>query len=232
MRTRIVSSNYPYSIFIIGGSGFVGTWLNRTFPNTFNHFCALNKHEYNSNFNNWRHEKWTHIIHLAPIAPTKAIECAKRNNARLLFASSGAVYHPEYQDRIYRQNKLNWERECLESGVDVVIARLFTFMDSSRAWKAIFSDIRAGRTPEVWNNCTRSFMHGSEMARWLWAILLHGESRQAYDVGSDRAITMPQLADRIELFTGCKFKRYNDADVPMPVYLPEDTAKTRALLNA
>jgi len=215
------------SILITGSTGFVGKWMMKCKPKNI-HAMNLGNVEYNLGL--WINYEWDAVVHLAPIAPTLMIELTKRDNARLLYASSGAVYHPEYQDKEYRENKMRWEQECLDSGIDVVIARLFTFMDSSKAWNAIFGAVRDGKVPRIAMDCTRSFMHGADMARWLWAILLKGESGQAYDVGSDRAISMFQLGLRIQRFTGCEFKPdYRTS--PMPVYLPEDTAKTKALLK-
>jgi len=210
-----------------GGTGFVGSWMVKRRPPI--NVGILNRDSY-ENFNILESiENIQYIIHLAPTSPTRALACAKRLGIRLLYASSGAVYHPEYQHKEYRQAKIDGERQCLDSGVDVVIARLFTFMRSSVAWKTIFSDIRNGKEPTVYRGCTRSFMLPSEMARWMWAVLLNGESGQAYDVGSDRAITMVDFAMRIFRFTGCP-SWVNHERVPMPVYLPENTAKTRELL--
>ena len=71
-------------------------------------------------------------------------------------------------------------------------------------------------------------MHEPELGKWLWAILLRGKSCEAYDVGSDEPITMLELA-----------KRYSDniiiepdKPVPVPYYMPLDTAKTKRLLDA
>ena len=215
------------NILVTGGTGFVGSWVFKKQPKHIEHGIYLCKKNYEQGV--CFLGKYDYIIHLAPTAPTEMLKFAGKHNARLLYASSGAVYHPEYQDKEYRENKMRWERECLDSGVDVVIARLFTFMDSSRAWNAIFNAVREGRKPQIAMDCIRSFMHGAEMARWMWAILLKGESGQAYDVGSDRAISLLQLGLRIQSLTGCEFEP-DYRPYPMPVYFPENTAKTKALL--
>ena len=220
-----VNDNYKLC-HITGGTGFVGKWMRKLQPYN---MIAYYYNRVQENRTGWYKKNANYIVHLAPVAPTFAIECARRNNARLLYASSGAVYHPEYQDKEYRSNKIKWEQECLDSGVDVVIARLFTFMDSSRAYNAIFSAVRGGKRPQIATDCVRSFMHGREMARWLWAILLQGENGHAYDVGSDRAYTMIELAKRIQAFTGCGYHEYL-GPVAMPTYLPPNIAKTKALL--
>jgi len=215
-----------------GGTGFVGGWMVRKRPPDVN-VGVLSSTSYQ-----WPLlediENMQYVIHLAPVPPTRAIDCALRNNARLLYCSSGIVYHPE-NDTEYCKAKMAGERECLESGADVVIARLFTFMDSSWVWRTLFKNAREGKLLPVYidiekpTSTYRSFMHGSEMARWMWAILLNGQGGEAYDVGSDRAISISDFARRIQNFTGCRFI-YLVKDIPVPFYLPPNTAKTRALL--
>ena len=217
-------------VLITGGTGFVGFWMYKTAPANFQCW-RVDRFIYGLDIL-WTQRKFDYIIHLAPITPSIVLRYAKRNNVRLLYASSGIVYHPENNTE-YRQNKIKWEQECLDSGVDVVIARLFTFcgerLDEGKAIVQFERAARDGNPLRIWGDgsCVRSYMHGREMALWLWAILLHGESGQAYDVGSDEPVTMLELA-----------KRYSDNIViensrpdPMPVYLPVDTAKTKALLN-
>ena len=217
------------NVLVTGGTGFVGSWMKKTKPDDCN-FWGMSKDDYNK----VAFESSTgvnSVVHLAPIAPTNAIQCARLNNARLLYCSSGIVYHPE-NDTEYRQNKIRWEQECLESGVDVVIARPFTFMGSSKVWNALFKAAREGKPLEVyWIPTTRSFMHGAEMGRWMWAILLRGRSGQAYDVGSSKPVPIWTLAERIKAL--CKTDseiRYLHKVVPMPVYLPENTDRTKNLL--
>ena len=222
-------------ILITGGTGFVGRWMKETMP--YGVGCRfLDRKGYDFFWDVWETETWDCIIHLAPVAPDRVIELAKRDNARLLYCSSGIVYHPE-NDTEYRQNKIKWEQECIASGADVVIARLFAFYG---AWlddnKAITQFIRAAKKGEplrIWGdgNTVRSYMSGRTMARWLWAILLRGQTGEAYDVGDDKPVTMLELARMV-------VKYYRPAPIlieggvdAMPVYLPRDTAKTKALLK-
>ena len=213
------------NILITGGTGFVGSWMKKTQPEGFAVCYASRK-----GYNNWLDWDWNYIVHLAPVSPARCIENIQRNKGRLLYCSSGIVYHME-NDTMYRRNKIRWEQECLDSGADVVIARPFTFMRSSKAYNALFDAAREGKPLEVWGDCTRSFMHGAEMGRWMWAILLRGESGQAYDVGSDKPTTILRLARRIQAFTTwCDIKQVACRPVPMPVYLPENTDRTKSLL--
>lgn len=43
----------------------------------------------------------------------------------------------------------------------------------------------------------RSYLHGADLAAWLLTILMRGESGQAYNVGSDQAISIIDLARRV-----------------------------------
>jgi len=223
-------------VLITGGTGFVGKWIERTASANML-LTSLNRadyKEYDSTYLSW---DWNYVIHLAPIAPTFALECAKRQKIRLLYASSGIVYHPE-NDSEYRRNKLAWEQECLESGADVVIARLFTFsgegLDDNKALVAFEKAARANQQINIWGDgkTIRSYMHGATMGLWLWAILLHGERGEAYDVGSDIPITMLKLAQNLKKVYQYQSPIYiHGGKDPMPVYLPPNTAKTRRLLT-
>ena len=227
-------------ILITGGTGFVGWWLGQTSSMAFpSEYLFLDKKGYEDNYEGWKKCKWNFIIHAAPIAPTEILKIAKRDNARVLYVSSGIVYHPE-NDTEYRQNKMLWEAECLDSGVDVVIARLFTFygekLDEHKAYTQFKKAAESGEPIHIWGDgkAVRSYMHGSDMARWLWAILLHGQSGEAYDVGDDTPVTMLDLAIQARRFYGNSDTEIiveNRIPDPMPIYLPLDTAKTKKLLE-
>lgn len=224
------------TVLITGGTGFFGSWMARTAPPGFD-LERMNREDYWHTVPHWFSDRYVkhydYIVHLANVDPSLVLKCARHHRARLLYVSSGAIYHPEH-DTTYRRNKIFWERECLESGAQVVIARPFAFMDSSESWVTFFANARAGLPLEIWGDGSteRSYMHGRDLGEWLWAILLYGEPGQAYDVGSDRAITIERLARRIQAFTGSEI-RYVDKPIPMPTYLPdaERTARTKELLK-
>jgi len=217
-------------VLITGGTGFVGYWMRQTQPDN-----VIATYLTKANYLDRLWVKWLGcdaVIHLAPVSPDLVLVYAKLNNARLLYASSGIVYHPEHNTE-YRQNKFKWEKECLDSGADVVIARLFTFygdhLDDNKAIVQFERAAQAGEPLRIWGDgsCVRSYMHGSELGRWMWAILLHGERGQAYDVGSDEPVTMLELARRYS----DNIIMEPDHPVPMPYYMPVDTAKTKRLLD-
>jgi Nucleoside-diphosphate-sugar epimerases len=213
-------------VLITGGTGFVGHWMRQTQPAGLD--CTyLSSLDYRLWY--WHTLAWDYVVHLAPVAPARAIEAAK--GGRLLYASSGIVYHPE-NDNEYRRNKMQWEQECLDSGADVVIARLFTFcgerLSPDHAIVAFEQAAKEGKPLHIWGDgsCVRSYMHGAEMARWLWAILLRGKLGEVYDVGSDKPVTMLELARSFS--NNIIIEGGRDA---MPCYLPTDTEKTRKLLD-
>jgi nucleoside-diphosphate-sugar epimerase len=208
------------TILITGGTGFVGSWMQRKQP-----YGARARYWNGIEYNSPPYilpDNITHIVHLAPVAPTQMIGLAKNHGARLLYCSSGAVYHGETE---YARNKRRWEQQCLDSGLDVVIARLFTFfgdgLDDGKAIRHMFQSARAGVPLVAYKNVTRSYMHGRELGRVMWEILFNGESGHCYDVGSSRPVTMTRLAHRISRFTGALVK-VADAQVPSPVYLPNE----------
>lgn len=222
------------NVLITGGTGFVGSWMQKTQPHSV--ACRyLDSKGYKYFWDDFQDDEYKYIVHLAPIEPSRAIECAKRNNARLLYCSSGAVY---YGNNEYAENKRKWEKECIDSGVDVVIARLFTFqgagLDENKAIYQFEKAAHTGKPLRIWGDgsAVRSYMHGSELGKWMWAILLRGVSGEAYDVGSDVPITMLELANTIASNVTPKAEIIIENGIdPMPYYMPKDTAKTRRLLT-
>lgn len=149
---------------------------------------------------------------------------ARLGAQRLLFTSSGAVYSrrdteiyavaedcvgapdPLAPGSAYALSKIAGEHICALSaarwGLDFVVARCFAFsgrdlpLNSNFAIGNFVRDALAGG-PIVVNGdgtAVRSYLDQRDLARWLVAILTHGGPRRAYNVGSDQAITMGELA--------------------------------------
>jgi nucleoside-diphosphate-sugar epimerase len=122
------------------------------------------------------------------------------------------------------------------SGLDAVIARLFTFfgdkLDDGKAFTQFFQSARAGEPLKVYGDGStiRSYMHGRDLGRVMWEILFNGDSMQAYDVGSDRPTTIKRLAERVSVFTGAKIE-YVQGDNPVPVYLPNEERRWKYSLR-
>lgn len=220
-------------ILITGGTGFVGYWMKQTQP-VYPDCTYLNHAEFD--VSSWEDVHWDHIVHLAPVAPYSVLGCAMKCRARVLFASSGAVYERNTE---YACNKRRWEHSLFYGGIDIVIARLFTFygkhLDEDKALTKFIKAAKAGEPIRIHGdgNTVRSYMSGEEMGKWMWAILFKGKSGEAYDVGSDKPITMLELARMVNKSFGNKSEIIiEDKPDECPYYLPKDLEKTRRLLRA
>ena len=164
-------------------------------------------------------------IHSVIIDGTKRIlEFSNRAGAkRLLYVSSGAVYGvqpPELSHipetfpcnpvTVYGKGKLEAERMCLESEVETVIARCFAFVGP---WLPLDAHFAIGN---FIGNCLRnepivvkgdgipmrSYLYGEELAKWLLTLLVKGQAGEAYNVGSDDAISIADLAAIVREIAG------------------------------
>ena len=143
---------------------------------------------------------------------------------RFLLTSSGGAYGPQpiemkaipetyngmpdplNPSNAYGVAKRQAEHLCAQYGhqfgIQTVIARCFAFVgeDLPRdAHFAIGNFIRdAIERPEIIvngnGNPIRSYMHQSDLAHWLLALLQYGAAGNAYNVGSDEAISIADLA--------------------------------------
>jgi UDP-glucuronate decarboxylase len=150
-----------------------------------------------------------------------AVKCRA---TRFLFISSGAVYgkqpstlaatsedylgmsDPLVADNVYSVAKRSAEHLCAlyaeEFGLEVVIARCFAFIGEDLPMNvhfAIGNFIRDALWAEqitVNGDGTpiRSYLDQRDLARWLLSLLKRGRSGEAYNVGSDRAISIADLA--------------------------------------
>jgi nucleoside-diphosphate-sugar epimerase len=146
---------------------------------------------------------------------------------QFLFASSGAVYGRQPRDlektpedfmggpdildprSAYAEGKRMAEWMCATvasaGAFEVKIARGFAFLgpylplDTHFAAGNFIADVLAGRPIVVQGDGTpvRSYLYAGDLAIWLWTILLRGESGRAYNVGSEQAINIADLARMI-----------------------------------
>ncbi len=148
----------------------------------------------------------------------RMLELTKNSGAqRLLNISSGAVYgsltsqptgakEDDYAEAIplnpYAEAKRAAEQLCAESTVDFVTARAFAFLGPHLPLDAHFAagnflrDAVRGGPILVRGDGTalRSYLHPADLVVWLLRILLRGPRGRAYNVGSDEAVTIGQLA--------------------------------------
>lgn len=137
---------------------------------------------------------------------------------RMLLVSSGAVYgpqpdhpripedapptvEPDASRRAYVEGKRAAERDAIASGLPVVIARPFAFLGPRLPLEAGFAAGRflaaamQRRSLRVMHGAAvRSYLYSSDLAVWLWTILLKGAPGRVYNVGSEQPVTLTALA--------------------------------------
>jgi nucleoside-diphosphate-sugar epimerase len=188
-------------ILITGGTGFVGDWLSSV-PDYVKP-VILNHAQYDAGA--WIFEDWDYIIHLANVYPADVIDCARRCKAQVLYASSGAAL--DEQPKAYALGKLRGEAALLDSGVNVKIARMFAFVGACMpnkfaAINYIMDALSGGPIKIRGLNVTRTYLYAADMAAWMWNILLNGKPGNTYNVGSDKPVTMRELAQIIQRLMG------------------------------
>ena len=171
------------------------------------------------------------------------IDYARTVNCKsMLFVSSGAVYGSQLGPvdettsckpvTAYGKSKLEAEKLLLDSGLSVKIARCFTFVGpylSRTIHYAIGNFIQNcmdGKPIVINGDGTplRSYMYADDLVEWLFAILERGESGRPYNVGSDKALSIRELAESVRDIFGTKndivVKGIPRPNVPPSVYVP------------
>lgn len=146
---------------------------------------------------------------------------------KFLLTSSGAVYgrqpssvthlsedyagapNPLNCDSVYSEGKRAAELMCAvygaKYGIECKIARCFAFvgphlpLDGHFAIGNFIRDAMRGDSVNVNGDGTpkRSYMYAADLAIWLWTILFRAPAMEAFNVGSDRAISILELAHTV-----------------------------------
>jgi nucleoside-diphosphate-sugar epimerase len=149
------------------------------------------------------------------------------NTHKLLFTSSGAVYGPQppnvthvpeeyvtpetsFKDlNIYAQGKRTAEEMCVQCAsqfpIEIKIARCFAFvgphlpLDAHFAIGNFIRDALHNQPIAIAGDGTplRSYLYAADLAIWLWTMLFRAPSLQAFNVGSEEAINIRDLAHTV-----------------------------------
>ncbi|MCB2061007.1 MAG: NAD-dependent epimerase/dehydratase family protein [Novosphingobium sp.] len=150
----------------------------------------------------------------------------ERSAQRFFFLSSGAVYgaqpaemahvgedwwggpDPRDPKSAYGEGKRAGETLCAiygrQFGLDIVTARIFALLgpllslDIHFAAGNFIRDAMAGRTIRVESSgeAVRSYLYAADLTVWLWTLLIRGKAGAVYNVGSEEAVSIADLARR------------------------------------
>jgi dTDP-glucose 4,6-dehydratase len=189
---------------------------------------------------------------------------ATHGTRRLLFASSGAVYGaqppeithipetylggPDWLKPLaaYGEGKRAAELMTLlhahQTGIECVIARCFAFvgphlpLDQHFAIGNFIRDAMQGSPIRINGDGTpiRSYLYASDLAAWLWTLVFRAPSGEAYNVGSDKEISIADLARTVVEVLGMssevQIRREVIPGMPPAQYVPA-TDKARKQLG-
>ena len=184
--------------------------------------------------------------------------------ARFLLTSSGAVYGTQPPDlshvpedypgapdcaragSAYGEGKRLAELFCAvygeKYGLEVTIARGFAFvgpylpLDSHFAIGNFLRDALAGEPIKIGGDGTpfRSYLYAADLAIWLWTILLRGGPGGVYNVGSEEAVSIADVAGAVAAQFGpappVQIARPAPPGQPAARYVPS-TVRTRTELG-
>ena len=140
-------------------------------------------------------------------------QATKCGASKFMMVSSGGVYGSGFTQPIseedephphtaYGQAKLIAEQMAVESGLHVFLPRCFAFVGRFLNRNAHFAignfirDVLSGNDIVIQGDGSpvRSYLYADDLVEWLFAILERGESGRVYNVGSDEAISIRDLA--------------------------------------
>jgi len=156
----------------------------------------------------------------------RIIEFAKHcGTEKILLTSSGAVYGPQPPslEKIpetficnpvteYGIAKLDAEHMLIASGIYSCIGRCFAFVGPYLPRNAHFAignfirDCLAGQDIIIKGDGSpfRSYLYADDLVSWLFAVMENGENGRPYNIGSDEAISIYELACSVQKIIGSK----------------------------
>ena len=187
---------------------------------------------------------------------------AQAATRKLLLTSSGAVYGTQPGDlshipeeyvgapdslalgSIYGEGKRAAELLCAlaaQTELEAKIARCFAFvgphlpLDAHFAAGNFLRDVLHGLSISIASDGTslRSYLYAADLAIWLWTILFQAPSLRAYNVGSEHAVSIAELA-RTAATLGSAHLNVSIAQQPTPgkpatQYVPSTARAQREL---
>jgi dTDP-glucose 4,6-dehydratase len=190
----------------------------------------------------------------------RVLRYARGNCRGFLLVSSGAVYgpamagaarfldgqpggpDPSSPKSAYAEGKRAAEQLCAiaaSAGLPVRIARCFAFVgphmpfDQHFAIGNFIADAVDGRRIRIKSDGTpqRSYLYTGDLVRALISILVDGANGRAYNVGSEDALTIAELANLVDRVVGGRgVELAGVASDPVDRYVP-DTTRLRGELN-
>jgi nucleoside-diphosphate-sugar epimerase len=185
--------------FITGSHGWFGSWITRYLDGLYDYDVWDRK--------TFPEGKYDYVIHLAPGDISHVIEFARKNNATLLFTSSGITHYADNSP--YYKEKLMNERKVIDSGLQYRVCQCYSFVSENMPEQYAISNFidraKAKQPLIVYNDGSdiRSYLHMADLVIWLMTILLCGHSA-IYEVGGDRGISMQGLAELVNNISGNK----------------------------
>jgi nucleoside-diphosphate-sugar epimerase len=194
----------------------------------------------------------------------RTLEFASTHGTRkFLLTSSGAVYgeqpasithlpedyagapNPLVRSSVYAEGKRAAELLCAlyaNAELECKIARCFAFvgphlpLDAHFAIGNFLRDAMRGQPIQINGDGTpmRSYMYAADLAIWLWTMLFRAPSIEAFNVGSEDAISIANLARAVDSALGANTPIYiaqqAQSDTPPRQYVPS-TQKAEQLFG-